>query len=68
MQAKSNFLATYENPELKISAKLGGTLSNNLEKKRSAITELIEIILFLAQRGCPPRGHDDSGPLDIGTL
>ena len=62
-----NFKTTHEKPELRIDAQLGGTLRNSLEKKRDAVTKLIEIVIFLCKRGLSLRGHRDSGPIDIET-
>ena len=68
MKTKSNFIQSFDAPQKKISSLMGGTLRNSLEQKREALTELIELILFLGKRGCPLRGHSDYGELQFSNL
>ena len=55
-------------PEKDISAILGGTLRNSLERERAGILEIIKAIIFLIQNGLPLRGHRDSGRIATDEL
>ena len=65
VQKMIEFRDTYENPSKSISAQIGGTLRNSLEKSRESILKIIETGIFLAKRGMSLRGHRDSGPIDF---
>jgi len=63
VEAGSEFLKTYHNPQLDILNQMSSQRLQQVSENRERLRPIVESIIFLGRQNIPLRGHRDDGAL-----